>query len=87
MGLKEILNNFGLGCRFSMLQNEGWNVLGAWDSNNKQFFESGYGEKRGDLIDQAINKVADRKGGVKSVRVVMSDGYNYKTLVVRGSNS
>lgn len=88
MGLKESLNNFLLECQFSKLQNRGWRVDGSWSSDNKQFLETvGFGDKYGDLLDQAINKVADKNAGVKSIRIVMSDGCGYKTLVVRGSNS
>jgi len=89
MNLKEILNNFDLSCHFSKLQNEGWGVLGAWDSNNERVFQSGYddGDSRGDLFDQAVNRVTDEKSGIESVRIVLAKGVKYKTLVVRGSNS
>lgn len=88
MGLKETFSNFVLECQFSSLCNRGWSVNGSWSSDNKPFLEVvGFGNKYGDLLDQAINRVANRDSGIESVRIVLSKGVEYKTLVVRGSNS
>ena len=87
MRLKESFNNFLLGCQFSKLQNRGWKVDGSWSSDNEPFSEAvGFGSKYGDLVDQAVSKVSDRRSGVESVRIVLSREVEYKTLVIRGSN-